>query len=412
MGKKTFEQLRQQRDAANTKLGELYLKANDREELTAEEKIQEANLEREIKMCENEMRGMKLESDHAAVQLENHKREVSEQFRQMLRECKDGKMNREILLAPSGGNTSANIQASGAINLDIKEMLPTLHEGLGLPAGLKIQTGVIGDELWPVSINDVAIEEVGETTSLTAQDLNFDKIKPSSKRCGLMVEISNRAIDNASFDLLSFVMTKFDIATRIYLASRIYSQAAWGEGNNHGPFSGLTPKTITLGTEAYKNILAAVAEFSDMGFYEGQVCISMDRVTEAELKATPKVTGAAAGFVVENGLCAGYPYTVSHFVNTEEDGNGGLQKTADRYIEIGYWEWFALQQHDDVRLAVDATSKDVIKKNVTAVALNTAWSMTDLSIYINGGKPAGNPAVYPTQAFSLYKIVNSSSSDI
>ena len=89
-----------------------------------------------------------------------------------------------------------------------------------------------------------------------------------------------------------------------------------------------------------------------------------------------------------------------------------MQKTADRYIEIGYWEWFALQQHDDVRLSVDATSKEVIKKNVTAVALNTAWSMTDLSIYINGGKPAGNPAVYPTQAFSLYKIVNASSSDI
>ena len=39
--------------------------------------------------------------------------------------------NREILLLPSGGNT-ANIEASGAIALDIKEIIPTLHEGLGL----------------------------------------------------------------------------------------------------------------------------------------------------------------------------------------------------------------------------------------------------------------------------------------
>jgi hypothetical protein len=223
MGKKTFEQLRQQREAANTKLGELYEKANNREELTAEEKIQEANLCREIKMCENEMRGLKLESDQAAVQMEVRKREVGEQFRQMLRESRDGKMNREILLAPSGGNVNGNIQASGAINLDIKEMLPTLHEGLGLPNGLRIQTGVIGDELWPVSVNDVKIEEVGETVSLTAQDLNFEKIKPVSRRCGLTVEISNRAIDNAAFDLMAFVMAKFDVATRIYLASRIYS---------------------------------------------------------------------------------------------------------------------------------------------------------------------------------------------
>lgn len=410
MGKKTFEQLRQQREAANTKLGELYEKANNREELTAEEKIQEANLCREIKMCENEMRGLKLESDQAAVQMEVRKREVGEQFRQMLRESRDGKMNREILLAPSGGNVNGNIQASGAINLDIKEMLPTLHEGLGLPNGLRIQTGVIGDELWPVSVNDVKIEEVGETVSLTAQDLNFEKIKPVSRRCGLTVEISNRAIDNAAFDLMAFVMAKFDVATRIYLASRIYSQAAWD--GNKGPFSGLTPKTITLGTDAYKNILKAVAEFSDKGLFEGLVCISMDRTTEAELKATPKLPGAAAGFVVENGLCAGYPYTVSHFVNTTNEGTE-LVSTQDRYIEIGYWEWFALQQHDELRMTVDATSQAVAKKNVTAVTLNTAWSFTDLSIYLNGGQPVGNPAVYPTQAFGLYKIVEpASSSDI
>lgn len=410
MGKKTFEQLRKQRETANTKLGELYLNANNREELTAEEKIQEAQLEREIKMCENEMRSLKLESDQAAIQIENRKREVSEQFRQMLRESREGKMNREILLAPSGGNVNGNIQASGAINLTIHEMLPTLHEGLGLPQGLRIQTGVIGDELWPASVNDVAIEEVGETVALTGQDLNFEKIKPVSRRCGLTVEISNRAIDNAAFDLMAFVMAKFDVATRIYLASRIYSQAAWS--GNKGPFSGLTPKKIKLGADAYKNILQAVAEFSDKGLFEGLVCISMDRTTEAELKATPKVAGAAAGFVVENGLCAGYPYTVSHFVNTTNDGTD-LVKTEKRYIEIGYWEWFALQQHDEVRLTVDATSQAVAKKNVTAVTLNTAWSMTDLSIYINGGQPTGNPATYPTQAFGLYEIEEeASSSDI
>jgi hypothetical protein len=37
-------------------------------------------------------------------------------------------------------------------------------------------------------------------------------------------------------------------------------------------------------------------------------------------------------------------------------------------------------------------------KNVTRVILNTSWSMTDLSVYING---ANNQS----QAFGLYKIV-------
>lgn len=407
MGKKTFEQLREQRLAANTKLGELYEKAANREELTPEEKIQEANLNREIHMIENEMRGLKLESDNAAVHAENRKREVGEQFREALIECRTGKMNREILLAPSGANVNGNIQASGAINLTIHELIPTLHEGLGLPNGLRIVTGVTGNEVWPVSVNDVEMEEVGEVEALSDQVLNFDKITPVSRRCGLTVPISNRAIDNAAFDLMAFVMEKFTIATKIYLAKKIYSQAAWS--GNKGPFSGLTPKTIVLGDSAYANILKAVAEFSDMGFYEGQVCISMDRVTEAELKATPKIAGAAGGFVIEDGLCAGYPYTVSHFVNTELSGSS-LVSTTDRYIEIGYWEWFALQQHDEVKLTLDYLTG--AKKGVTNVTLNTAWSMTDLSLYINGGKPEGNPAVYPTQAFGLYKIVNASSSDI
>jgi hypothetical protein len=135
----------------------------------------------------------------------------------------------------------------------------------------------------------------------------------------------------------------------------------------------------------------------------------MDRETEAELKATPKVAGAGAtGFVIEDGRCAGYPYICTHYLNTEFDSDHKtLVPTEDKYIGFGYWEWFALQQHGQVRLTIDATSQAVAKKNVTAITLNTAWSMTDLSIYINGGQPTGDSVPqYPTQAFALYKVVD------
>jgi hypothetical protein len=128
----------------------------------------------------------------------------------------------------------------------------------------------------------------------------------------------------------------------------------------------------------------------------------MDRVTEAQLKATPKVAGAAAGFVIENGLCCGYPYTVSHFVNTTLDSADHFVNTADRYLEIGYWEWFALQFHGDIRTIIDGGSAAVAKDNLTKVVMNMEVSATDLSTHINGGN-AG--ASYPTQAFGLYKIV-------
>ena len=399
MEKKTYSQLREQRLAANEKLGDIYVKAANRE-LNDEEKMQVINLTREIEMCEREMTGINLDVTNQKANASREQASKKAAFREILKDAKDHAQKREVLLFPTDSNVNANITASGAIELSIKEMIPTLHEGLGLPVGLGIVTGVTGDELWPVSVNDVEMEEKGEVEALNDQVLEFEKIAPVQNRVGLKVPVSNMAIDNAAFDLMAFVQTKFEIALREYLAKKIYSQANWAK--NKGPFSGMTPQNIELGADAYKNILAAVASFSDKGFYEGNVCISMDRVTEAELKATPKIAGAAGGFVIENGLCAGYPYTVSHFVNRTLNSAGKLVPTADRFIEIGYWEFFALQQHGDVRLVVDPIT--LAGNNVTRVILNTAWSMTDLSVYING-------ADNESQAFGLYKIVETEPSE-
>ena len=391
----TFMQLREARNKANEKLGDLYMNAKNRE-LTAEEKIEEMNLTRELNQLDEQMKFLNRENDNAKAQAEASKANKAKAFRELLKDVRNGKADREILLRPASPGDTNTIEASGAINLSIHEMIPTLHEGLGLPAGLGVVTGVTGNEIWPVSINDVEMEEVGEIEALTDQVLNFAQITPTVRRVGLTVPVSNMAIDNAAFDLMAFVQTKFGIALREYIAKKIYSQAEWT--GNKGPYSGKTPQNIELGADAYKNILQAVAEFSNKGFFEGNVCIAMDRVTEAELMATPKIAGAAGGFVIENGKCAGFPYVVSHFVNTTLNSAGKLVPTSDRFIEIGYWEWFALQQHGDVRLSIDATSQAVAKKNITAVTINTAWSMTDISVYING-------ADNESQAFGLYKIV-------
>ena len=395
--KKTFAELSQQRMTANEKLGDLYEGAKNRE-LTEEEKIREINLTREIRQCEDAMRALNLEADNAKIVAQREKANKGAHLREILADMRQGKGEREITLAPPTLGASQNIEASGAINLTIHDMIPTLHEGLGLPVGLKVVTGVIGNEVWPVSINDVEMEETGENTPLNDQVLDFAKIVPVSRRIGLTVPVSNRAIDNAAFDLMAFVQTKFTIAMRKYLAKKIYSKENWS--GNKGPFAGLTPGTIELGADAYKNILAKVAEFSNKGFFEGNVCLCMDRVTEAELKATPKIAGAAGGFVIENGKCAGYDYVVSHYVGTEYDSTGALEPSSDRFIEIGYFEFFALQLHDEVRLTIDATSQAVAKKNITAITMNLACSMTDLSKYING-------ADNTTQAFGIYKVTES-----
>ena len=157
----------------------------------------------------------------------------------------------------------------------------------------------------------------------------------------------------------------------------------------------------------------AVAEFSDKGFFEGNVVLIMDRATEADLKSTPKINGAAGGFVIENGLCAGYPYVCSHYINTTLNGSS-LVKTAGKSIGIGYFEWFALQQHGQVRFTIDPLT--LCDKGVTRLVLRTSWSFSDLSIFINGGTPVTDGeghTTYPTQAFALYNVIEEdSSSDI
>ena len=396
MTKKSMGELEARNREIQDRMGELNMTAaQGKRDLTAEEQVEWNALSREAILVKSEMQDLMTDEQKAQYREKVNK---GEQLREYLKGVRQGKADREILLFAAGGNTTANITASGAINLTVKEMIPTLHEGLGLPASLKIVTGVTGNEVWPVSINDVEMEEVDEVAELNDKVLDFGNITPTQRRVGLTVPVSNMAIDNAAFDLLAFVQAKFTLALKIYLAKKIYSQAQFT--GNKGPFAGLASSgTIDLASGAYKSILKAVAKFSDKGFFEGDVVLVMDRETEAELKATPKIAGAAGGFVIENGLCAGYPYVCTHFINTTLDGTT-FKPTAKKYIGFGYFEWFALQQHGDVRMITDIYTG--AKKNVTQITLNTAWSMTDLSKKINGANNV-------TQAFALYEVAGADS---
>ena len=171
MNKKTFAELREQRMTANEKLGDLYAKAANRE-LTDDEKIQEMNLSREIRQCEDAMRALNLEAENSKITAEREKASKGAHFREILANLRQGKGDREITLVPPTDHATQNIEASGAINLTIHDLIPTLHEGLGLPTGLDVVTGVTGNEVWPVSINDVEMEETGEVSTLNDQVLD------------------------------------------------------------------------------------------------------------------------------------------------------------------------------------------------------------------------------------------------
>lgn len=391
---KTIKELKARQRAIQDEFIVLYEKTAQRE-LTPEENAQVQSLNREFENNEREL--SILVNDELVGQLpSNPKKEKNQMLREHLKGVRSGTHTREITLNPVSGSEGTSIVESGAINLTIHDLIPTLNEGMELPENLQMVTGVIGDELWPISVNDAELEEVGEVATLSEQNLAFANIKPISRRTGIAISVSNMAIDNAAFDLLGFIQRKFELAVRKYLAMKLYSQAAFT--GNKGPFSGLTAAgTITLDDDAYRNILNAIASFTNKGFYGDAVTLVMDAVTEAELKATPKAFGQG-GFIIENGKCAGYNYRVSHYLNTTLNEGGQVVATTDRFLGIGFWEWEAVQQHGEVRLTIDTTSKSVAKNNTTAIVLNTAWSFTEL-------KPHSGSDGAELKAFGLYKIV-------
>lgn len=366
------------------RLSTIYEKqAEEKRELTAEESAEISQLKNEF---EANRREILLSNDAEAIanmrMTENKNVALREFFKSKV---ENRTADNVILLSKSGDNVTNTIENSGAIALHIEELIDTTAEGLDLPEGITMQTGVTGNELWPISINDVECEEPDEVAELNDQKLDFANITPTPHRVGLTLPVSFAAIDNAAFDLYGFITRKFQKAVRTYIAKKYYWPGVLT--GNKGPFSGMTPGSLDLTSGAQKKILLAVAKIAKLGI-DGDIILSFDKEVEAVLKCTPIQNGAAAGFVIQNGLCAGYKYTTSNFVN----GNNANK----HYLEISTPDYFALQQHGQVRFTVDTISQ--AKKNVMQLTLNTFYSMTELSNKLNGNQD-GKP-----QAFALYEV--------
>lgn len=303
-------------------------------------------------------------------------------MREVLQSARDAR--REITLQPLAPGDTNTLEASGAIRLTLRDFLPTLDNSLQLPPGLEVDTGVTGAEVWPVSIDDVEVEEEDEVAELSEQSLGFAQTRCAEPvRTGITVEVSNRAIDAAGFDLLSYVQSKFMLAQRRYIASHLYSTARW-DGNN-GPFSSANAPTWSIpSNNLYDSIIAQMTALEEEGFDTRDACIVMDFDMEVRLKCTPTVEGEGR-MMIEDGLCCGYPYVANKYFNTELDANGKLVKKDADAIGIAVFKWFKIAQHDTARLIVDGVSKEVSQRGVTSITLNTAWSFTDLSQRINGG---------------------------
>ena len=343
----------------------------------------------------------------------------NEQFREILKKCvanresfsEDLQMRAEAanntttvlkdaITSGTYQNATANLKTSGAIPLTIHELIDTKVAGLELPDDLRLLTGVIGNEIWPYAIDDVEFTVAGEVEPIGEQAINFAKLSASPERVSAAVAVSNRAIDNAAFDLLGFVTYKFQKGLAKFNALHVYSHCEFSNALK-SPFASVNVEEIELDENIGKNIAKKIAEIWDLGF-EGEPELVMDKTIETELMFTKAVPGQCGDrTVIQDGRCVGYRYKVSPYINYALDGS--TPKTdGNHYIGIGHWGYLAFEQHGTVRFTVDSQSAEVAKRNSTVLVLNTEYSLTELSQKVNGANGI--------QAFKLLKIVDSDSS--
>ena len=344
----------------------------------------------------------------------------NQQLRELLKKCKDNRetfsedlqvrdaANNSTTVLKDGittgtyQNATANLEASGAVPLTIRELIDTKVAGLELPDDLRLLTGVIGNEIWPYAIDDVEFTVAGEVEPIGEQAINFAKLNASPERVAAAIAVSNRAIDNAAFDLLGFVTYKFRKGLAKFNALHIYSHCNFSNALK-SPFAKVDVEEIALDENIGKNIAKKVAEMWDKGF-EGEPEMVMDKTIETELMFTKAIPGQCGDrTVIEDGRCVGYRYKVSPYINYALDGSTP-KADGNHYIGIGHWGYLAYQQHGTVRFTVDSVSAEVSKRNSTVLVLNTEYSLSELSEKVNG-----NTSNKP-QAFKLLKVVDAISS--
>lgn len=368
--------------------------------------------EAEIKEYESLMRESKglstraeaLASGKQLEQIREHKSKNAI-IREFLQKCVETRSNAStVLMNPVSGdaggdnNADANLEAGGAIPLTINELIDTKVAGVELPGDLRTVTGVVGNEIWPYSTNDVEFTVAGEVEKVGEQALNFAKISAVQNAVAANVAVSHRAIANAAFDLLGFISYKLTKGLAIFRALHVYSHCDF-QNDLKSPFASADVVEVALDENVGKNIAMEIAKIYDKGF-EGTPWLTMDKVTETELAYTKAIPGTAGDrTVVEDGKCVGYPYTVSPYVNYALNSAGTPAKGADRYIAVGHYDYLALQIHGQAMFNVDAQSAEVFSRRTVVISLALDMSMTELSSKVNGNT-SGKP-----QAFKLIKLV-------
>jgi HK97 family phage major capsid protein len=284
-----------------------------------------------------------------------------------------------------------NITSSGAIPKVIKNLLGLLQNKLVYNrVGLQISTGVKGEIVWPVLAAGVTVTVEEEAAEVGDSTLNFSKIVAIPRRLAVATDITNEALEDASFDVQSVVVNNFNDTVAQFLNTALLRTTAVSDGLD-GPFTQTGIETSNLSaTPTYAELIAMKGAVAGKNVPLYAPAFVMNSELYAKLEATPKAQGQG-GFIIENGKIDGDPVYVTEYINTKADGT---QETGKYRLEMGCWNYLAANQHGEVRFTIDPLT--LASSNETKFVLHTKWSLTNLAL---------------ADAFKIFKLIEPASSN-
>lgn len=303
-------------------------------------------LNMEIEILRN---GPRVQEESRAVALEQFVKEARKQGR-----------SAEFTLRAVMDYTTTGPQA-GVIPLTIGDVWQPVEKGLILDkVGIRLQTGLVGDYVWPIITSGVECTVEDENAEVADTTIPMSKLKPEPKRLAIAVPVSNTLIDMSAGVIWQVVQSQVPLAV-----IRTLNKCAFGGGGLK--LKGLMddaniPKaTITTTGPTWSEMLGLPAAVASKGYSLETACFVMNNAMKYRLKAQPKDAGSGLFVCDADDRIDGMPVFTTEYMPADK-------------ILFGNFSYFLQGQFGETRITIDPLTG--AKKNLTYIILNTNYSQS------------------------------------
>lgn len=228
--------------------------------------------------------------------------------------------------------------------------------------GLKMQTGVVGQPMWPI-IAGVEASILGENIEVSDSTLDFNKITASPKRLSVSIPVSRRAIYQSNLNLYSEVTKQLGLAVARTMNKWLLSApdaiqtglvSPFAKGDDIVPFAGDYPTF-----EEIADLESAVFDANVMP--DGFGAYVMSTSMYGKLKSTPIAPNYPSMIIQPDGTINGYPLIVTN-------------QFPQGYVGFGFFSYAVMSEFAGSQVIVDPYTG--AKRNLVYFVYNGDFDIT------------------------------------